>query len=160
MEKCAHRYTMKVLDCFIDEDRLCFVMPYYGGGNLEREISRRKKAGQPFTESEILRYFTQICLGLRCIHFNNCLHRDLKSLNIMLQSINGKIECVIGDFGVVKQMMTMTNMALTQTGTIYMMSPEVINRQPYDAATDVWSAGVLLYEMCTLQRAFGASTNE
>ena len=44
MQACSHRYIVKIVDCFIDEDKLCIVMKYYNDGDLESLIARRKEA--------------------------------------------------------------------------------------------------------------------
>ena len=69
MQKCSHIYIVKVLDCFIHGEKLCLVMTYADSGDLQREIDRRARTMQYFTEIEILSYFTQVCLALRLVHF-------------------------------------------------------------------------------------------
>ena len=58
MQKCVNRFIMKLLDGFVYKDRLCMVMDFADGGDLQSEINRRIKANETFTESEILTYFT------------------------------------------------------------------------------------------------------
>ena len=86
MKMCAHTYIVKVLDCFTDKNKLCIVLSYANLGDLQQEIHKRRKAQHPFTETEILSYFTQICLALRCVHKANVIHRDIKGANIFLHN--------------------------------------------------------------------------
>ena len=87
------------------------------------------------------------------------MHRDIKGANILLTKRGQRIICLLGDFGVGREISTMTNLALTQTGTIFAMSPELIKNLPYGIGTDIWSLGVLLYEMCELERPFSGASN-
>jgi serine/threonine protein kinase len=65
---------------------------------------------------------------------------------------NGKIK--IGDFGIAKALTNTKNNATTIIGTPYYFSPEIINGEPYNYKTDIWSLGVVLYEMCCLKLPF------
>ena len=94
--------------------------------------------------------FTQICLGIKHLHDGKVMHRDLKGQNIFLTS-KGKVK--IGDLGVSK-VMESTLRARTQIGTPYYMSPELVKGLPYTFKSDIWSLGVILYELCTLQIPF------
>ena len=68
---------------------------------------------------------------------------------------NGQIK--LGDFGIAKCLNQTIDKAKTYVGTPYYLSPEIINSQPYDFKSDIWSLGVLLYEMCALKMPFDAS---
>ena len=89
-------------------------------------------------------FFIQLCLGIQALHRNNILHRDLKSANVFLSNHN----CIkIGDLGVAKLLAASRAMAKTQIGTPYYVSPELWKNKPYNAKSDVWALGCLLYEM-------------
>ena len=60
----------------------------------------------------------------------------------------------LGDFGISRILKGTSDLATTFTGTPYYMSPEVLKHDGYNAKSDVWSMGVVLYELCTLQHAF------
>jgi len=88
------------------------------------------------------------------VHDRKVLHRDLKSKNIFL----GKGNVIkLGDFGIAKALSDTFENAKTVTGTPYYFSPELIQGQPYSFKSDIWSLGVLLYEMCSLKPPFEAS---
>ena len=76
---------------------LCIVMDYADGGDLAKAIEEQK--GKYFSESKILDWFTQICLGMKHVHDRKILHRDIKLDNILLTS-EGDVK--ICDFGVSK----------------------------------------------------------
>ncbi|XP_062394493.1 serine/threonine-protein kinase Nek11-like [Sardina pilchardus] len=84
------------------------------------------------------------------MHQRRILHRDLKAKNIFLKKNIVKI----GDFGVSCLLMGSCDLATTFTGTPYYMSPEALSHQGYDAKSDIWSLGCVLYEMCCLAHAF------
>ena len=64
----------------------------------------------------------------------------------------------LGDFGIAKVLSNTKSKAQTIVGTPYYLSPEIIENQPYSFKSDVWSLGVLLYEMCALMPPFNATS--
>ena len=121
------------------------------GGDLQRRIKDQR--GRPFSENQILDWFTQICLGMKHIHDRKVIHRDLKGQNIFMTT-RGFVK--IGDLGIAKVLQQTLQKARTCVGTPYYLSPEIVQSQPYTFSTDVWSMGVMLYEMCTLRPPFDA----
>jgi NIMA (never in mitosis gene a)-related kinase len=87
----------------------------------------RNANGKRFQESRVLDLFCQICQGLNHVHLNNILHRDLKTANILLTSA-GIIK--LADFGLDRVMSSTCEMARTQIGTPYYLSPEVMPSLP------------------------------
>jgi len=85
----------------------------------------------------------------------NVLHRDIKSQNIFVKG-----SCLLlGDFGIAKRLTSSAQLSLTCIGTPCYMSPEIISSRPYTFATDVWSLGCVMHELCNLTRPFKAATN-
>ena len=120
-------------------------------GDLGNKINARK--GKYFSENEVLDIFTQLCLALKHIHDRKILHRDIKAPNVMLTT-NGLVK--LGDFGVAKSLSFTMEKAKTFTGTPYYLSPEIVQNLPYSFKSDIWSLGVLLYEICCLKVPFEA----
>lgn len=89
------------------------------------------------------------------MHSKNILHRDIKTQNIFITQ-NDILK--IGDFGISRQMETLTPMAMTACGTPYFMPPEVCQGKPYDSKADVWAVGVILYELITLKKPFDSDS--
>ena len=121
-------------------------MPYYDGESLKDRIRR---GALPVADALEIAY--QISRGLEAAHRLGIVHRDIKPANIMITS-DGIAKIV--DFGVAK----MTDIALTKTGstvgTLSYMSPEQARGAEVDHRTDIWSSGVLLYEMISGHRPF------
>lgn len=144
--------------------KMNIVMEYANGGTLrdlihdKMMVSRlQKQSLQYWTETQILDWFAQICLPIKYIHDRKILHRDLKPINIFLTE-NRTVK--LGDFGVSKILETTNAEANTYAGTRFYLSPEIIGRQPYNQKTDIWSLGVVLYEMCALHRPFAQEQDD
>ena len=156
LSKLDHPNIIKFFEFFeSSKPKLTFniVTEYADGGDLSEKIKEQNKT--PFKESDILDYFTQICLALKHIHEKKIIHRDLKSGNVFLMK-NGLVK--LGDFGIAKTFKSTMDKAKTMVGTPYYLSPEIIQGKPYDNKSDIWSLGVLLYEMMTFKMPFEANT--
>ena len=141
-------------EAFIEEKdkSLCIVMEYANCGDLFQKINQYKKMNLHIEEADIWRIFLQILKGLKCLHDLKILHRDLKSANIFLFS-DGTAK--IGDCNVSK--VVYKGLGYTQTGTPYYASPEVWSEEPYDNKSDIWSLGIIIYEMLALHPPFQAN---
>ena len=157
LAKLDHQNIIKLYDVFESKkpkNMINIVTEYADGGDLSEKIKERKNKNSNFTESEILDYFTQICLAINHIHEKKIIHRDLKSGNIFLMK-NGFVK--LGDFGIAKGLQRTIDKAKTMVGTPYYLSPEILEGKAYDAKSDIWSLGVLLYEMMTFKMPFNAN---
>ena len=156
LEKFDHPNIIKFKEVFIankPKKTLNIVTEYADGGDLSLEIKNQRK--EYFKESQILHYFTQICLAIKHIHGKHIMHRDLKSQNIFLT----KTKLVkLGDFGISKNLNCTWEKAKTMIGTPYYLSPELVNNKQYTIKSDIWSLGVLLYEMMALKMPFDANS--
>ena len=154
--KLDHQNIIKLFEVFdskVPKHTLNIVTEYADGGDLAEKI--KSQNNKLFTEQEILDYFTQICLALKHIHEKKIIHRDLKSGNVFLMK-SGLVK--LGDFGIAKGFQNTMDKAKTMVGTPYYLSPEIIENKPYDAKSDIWSLGVLLYEMMTFKMPFNANS--
>ena len=118
-------------------DRLILVLEYADGGDLYAHL--KKKTRLP--EREACRIFSEICQGMQYLHASNIIHRDIKPENILMTKTGGiKIcdfgWCAIGD-----------TERSTYCGTLDYMAPEILEASTYSNKVDIWSLGVLLYEI-------------
>eukprot|EP00741_Cyanophora_paradoxa_P002448 tig00000076_g2373.t1 len=151
-----HPQVVRYKESFIEGGNLCIIMEYCAGGDLQKQVVRMKSKGSYFPEQQILDWFVQICLALKHMHDRKIMHRDLKTLNIFLSG-DGKI-VKVGDFGIARVLNGTMELARTLVGTPYYFSPEICREKPYSNKTDIWSLGVVLYELCSLKCPFdGAS---
>ncbi len=125
-----------------EDGQLFISMALYEGETLKERIAR----GQIETK-EAIDITLQICYGLEKAHQNNIVHRDIKPANIFITN-EGMVKIL--DFGIakVKGHTRLTLMGAT-AGTLEYMSPEQARGEEIDYRTDIWSAGVILYEMLT-----------
>jgi serine/threonine-protein kinase PpkA len=123
-------------------------MEYFPCGDL------RDRLRNPMSVDESLYYVRAIAEALRVIHVFGILHRDLKPANVMLREDNSP---VLIDFGLARR--AMDDSATTAVGQVlgspYYISPEQSQGQRVDARTDLYSLGVMFYEMLTGQRPYG-----
>ncbi len=136
----------------IDEvdDQTFIAMEYIEGKSLEELVGAN--GGKPMPLEKAIDYATQTAAGLQAAHKKGITHRDIKSANIMITE-DGQIK--IMDFGLAKlanrSMMTKVG---TTLGTTPYMSPEQARGEEVDHRADIWSLGVVLYEMITGQLPF------
>jgi len=125
----------------------------FKGGDLAKRIKERR--GAYFSEAQILDWFTQICLAVKHVHDRKIIHRDLKTQNIFLTKSN---IIKLGDFGIARVLTNTRDHAKTVIGTPYYLSPEIIENKPYGMKSDMWSLGVVLYELCALKPPFDGNS--
>ncbi len=128
---------------------LNIVMEYAEYGDLQNKIKANIKNHLRFTEDTIWDWIIQIFEGLKYLHDNKIMHRDLKCANIFI-SKNGILK--LGDLNV--SIIAKKGMAKTRTGTPYYCSPEIWKDLPYDYKSDIWSMGCIIYELCMLKPPF------
>ncbi|AYU83504.1 serine/threonine protein kinase, putative [Leishmania donovani] len=132
---------------------MAMVLDYANAGDLRQEIKNRSKTNRPFAEHEAGLIFIQVLLAVHHVHSKRMIHRDIKSANILLCS-NGLAK--LGDFGFSKHYAATVSDDVGRTfcGTPYYVAPEIWRRRPYSKKADMFSLGVLLYELLTLKRPF------
>lgn len=159
-------------------------MEYCGGGDLSQVIRRLKAEDTYFPEYKVWDVLTQLCLALYRCHYNKnapalpasilapipsrdsdetprtfVLHRDIKPENIFLDSSGPHLNVKLGDFGLAKMLDLENPLATTYVGTPYYMSPEVLTDLPSTPASDIWSLGCVMYELCAKHPPFEAKTH-
>ena len=136
-----------------DDRQMFIVMAYYEGETLKQKIER---GPLPFTEAVDLAL--QMARGLAKAHAQQIVHRDVKPSNVVVTR-DGLVKII--DFGLAKLGgLTKITMTHTTMGTVAYMSPEQARGEEVDQRADVWSLGVVLYEMLTGQLPFPGSHAE
>eukprot|EP01040_Poterioochromonas_malhamensis_P006842 gene6842-7377_t len=126
-----------------------------GAGSITASTDRDRDGWKYLSEKEIWFIFYQICIGLKHLHENGIIHRDIKTLNVFLSFINDShVFFKIGDLGVSRQVSENTFLLNTFYGTPLYLSPELIENKAYNEKTDIWSLGIILYELIMLQPPF------
>jgi serine/threonine protein kinase len=152
MAKLPHRNIVAVYDIVKNDDVTYIAMEYLDGGTL----STKMKEGLSLAEA--ISVVVQIAQALQFAHEHGIVHRDLKPANIMFRDTNTP---VLTDFGIAKHQDASAT-RLTQTGMLVgtptYMSPEQINALEVDGRSDLYSLGVLFYELLTGAPPFQADT--
>lgn len=161
------KHIVRILSYGVTEDKTPFyVMEYLQGKNLKQILKI-----QPLTISKFLEICNQICLGLQCAHQGISLkgeiypivHRDIKPENIFIAEDSKKGEIVkILDFGIAKFLTERSGMTLTDSfiGSLPYCSPEHMEgRKLLDVRSDIYSLGVLMFEMLTGKHPFQTKSN-
>ncbi len=149
-----HAHILPVFDYGESEGIAYFVMRYLDAGTLKDKM----EAGSPLPLSEIDRLFSQLADALSYAHSQGVIHRDLKPANALIDS-RGNL--FLTDFGIAK-ILESASPRLTQTdaimGTPAYISPEQAQAQKVDQRSDIYSLGIILYEMVIGQVPYTADT--
>ncbi|XP_060098127.1 ribosomal protein S6 kinase alpha-2 isoform X2 [Heteronotia binoei] len=139
-----HPNIITLKDVYDDGKYIYLVMELMRGGELLDRILRQKC----FSEQEASDVFCTITKTVDYLHFQGVVHRDLKPSNILYMDESGNPDSIrICDFGFAKQLRAENGLLMTPCYTANFVAPEVLKRQGYDAACDIWSLGILLYTM-------------
>ena len=142
-----HPNIVRIYDLGVSDDHAHIAMEFVPGGDLRQRID------QGILESDAVEYIRQIASALAKLHSLGILHRDLKPGNIMVRE-NGSLALI--DFGLAKRMRL--EQEITGNGEIfgtpYYMSPEQGHADDVDERSDVYSLGVIFYEMLTGRKPF------
>ncbi|NXR41496.1 KS6A3 kinase, partial [Zosterops hypoxanthus] len=141
-----HPNIITLKDVYDDGKYVYVVTELMKGGELLDKILRQKF----FSEREASAVLFTITKTVEYLHTQGVFHRDLKPSNILYVDESGNPESIrICDFGFAKQLRAENGLLMTPCYTANFVAPEVLKRQGYDAACDIWSLGVLLYTMLT-----------
>lgn len=148
-------YIIYIYEFFEDEERIYVVMEYCAGGSLRDSINTKKKEAESFTEKQVAWVMNQLMRGIAFMHANKICHRDIKPENILFMDGppgHGVARVKIIDFGCARYFEDDKKM-VDMYGSAYFLAPEMITGN-YDCRVDVFSAGVIMYTMCTMKLPF------
>ncbi|MGH8217809.1 MAG: protein kinase domain-containing protein [Steroidobacteraceae bacterium] len=146
-----HPAIVKIHEYGVHNGREYLAMEYFPRGDLKARLQRG------ILEPDVLRYLEQIARSLDVVHTAGIFHRDLKPPNVMLRETD---EVVLIDFGLARNVQG--ELAITRKGVLrgspYYMSPEQALGEKLDARTDLYSLGIIFYEMLTGKKPYTGTT--
>ncbi|OQR88028.1 protein kinase [Achlya hypogyna] len=146
LRKLNHANVIAMLDSFETEAEFCMVTEY-GQGELYQILEDDRQ----LPEDEIKKIAVQLLQALYYLHSNRIIHRDMKPQNIL---VGTKQQIKLCDFGFARAISADTNVLTSIKGTPLYMAPELVKEQPYNHTVDLWSLGVILYELAVGQPPF------
>lgn len=142
-----HQHVVQVNDVGFDNGIYYMVMEYINGPSLKTLIEQ--KGG--LSERQALEYAIQVCSALAAAHKKGIVHRDIKPQNILINS-DGLVK--VTDFGIAKSITSGEEHESQVIGSVYYISPEQAKGERIDGRSDIYSLGIVLYEMLTGTRPF------
>lgn len=152
LKRLDHPAIIKIYHDFHENDHHYVVMEYVSGGDLAGLIATHQAKGQFIPLDDVIHLAIHLAEALQYAHGLHVIHRDIKPANILLASDKTPR---LSDFGVARltdaQRLTRSGVMV---GTMGYLSPESVSGESIDQRADIWSFGILLYELLTLQRPF------
>jgi len=142
MRNLKHSNIITLHDVILDKayHNIYLILDYYEKGDLMSYLGNK-----PLKEMYAKKYLRQISDGLKYLLDNNIMHRDIKPQNILITDTN---DLVITDFGFARYIDTSNDIMIqTLCGTPMYMAPEIMKYKKYDIKSDLWSVGIILYQM-------------
>ena len=146
-----HDNVVRLLGCCVDSDPYFVILEYLPGGNLQdflRKIGAQRSI--PLTSADLVNYGYQVAVGMNHLANSNVVHRDLAARNILLAADSRNVK--IADFGLARDVhgFGIYEQRSETRLPIRWMAPEFLFKGSSSSASDVWSFGVLLWEIATL----------
>ncbi|XP_009623495.1 serine/threonine-protein kinase STY17-like isoform X2 [Nicotiana tomentosiformis] len=142
MRKIRHKNVIQFIGACTRSPNLCIVTEFMSGGSIYNFLHKQKGA---FKLPTLFKAAADVSKGMNYLHQNKIIHRDLKTANLLMDE-HGVVK--VGDFGVAR-VQAQTGVMTAETGTYRWMAPEVIEHRPYDHKADVFSFGIVLWELLT-----------
>lgn len=146
-----HPHIVTVYDVGEAEGQLFIVMELVDGRSFDKVI----RSGEPPALPEVFRYVEQVGLALDYAHVKGIVHRDVKPANLILGT-GGIVK--VADFGIAKLPTSTITQEGGRLGSPSYMSPEQVDGRGIDGRSDIWSLGVVLYQLLTGEKPFKGST--
>eukprot|EP00268_Persea_americana_P040167 TRINITY_DN3980_c0_g1_i5.p1 TRINITY_DN3980_c0_g1~~TRINITY_DN3980_c0_g1_i5.p1 ORF type:complete len:244 (-),score=53.33 TRINITY_DN3980_c0_g1_i5:253-984(-) len=142
LRKVRHKNVVQFIGACTTPPSLCIVTEYMSGGSVYDFLHKQKGV---FKLPSLLKVAIDVSKGMSYLHQNSIIHRDLKAANLLMDE-NEVVK--VADFGVAR-VQAQSGVMTAETGTYRWMAPEVIEHKPYDHKADVFSFGVVLWELLT-----------
>lgn len=151
MRKVRHKNIVQFIGACTKAPNLCIVTEYMSGGSVYNYLHQQKAV---LKMPMLLRVAIDVSKGMNYLHQNKIIHRDLKAANILIDE-NEVVK--VADFGVAR-VQAQSGVMTAETGTYRWMAPEVIEHRAYDCKADVFSFGIVLWELLTEQVPYAEYT--
>lgn len=162
LQKLHHRFIVRYIGAWMEvgkgrfAGRLCLAMNYCNGGDLLSYLDKCVTSKQPPSATVLVRLIVCVFSALNYSHHRHVIHRDIKPENVLMTKCpSGTLKYVqVGDFGLARHVDQMSELVASRVGTPSYCSPEIGAGKLYTHKTDIFSAGVMFYELMTLERPF------
>lgn len=151
MRLVKHKNVLRLYDLFETAEKLYFVLEFMEGGPLYEVLS---SSDHVYTEDRARVIIRDVLEGLQYLHTHHVVHRDVKPDNVLTSSRRWPFTCKLADFGLSNFLMTESDTLESKVGTPYFCAREVISTQTYGTKADLWSTGVMIYEMLSGNKPF------
>ena len=142
VEKNNNQNTVKFYECFETEDEFVIIMELCDENLLNYKSNNR----QDFKSKEIKEFLNQLNNSFKIMNEYKIVHRDLKLENILVKKDSrNNIIFKISDYGLSKQLLTISQNIMSKVGTLKYKAPEIINNEKYSQKCDLWSLGIIIY---------------
>ncbi|GMY11148.1 serine/threonine-protein kinase STY17 [Fagus crenata] len=142
LRKVRHKNVVQFIGACTQPPNLCIVTEFMSRGSVYDFLHKQRGA---FKLPSLLKVSIDVSKGMNYLHQNNIIHRDLKTANLLMDE-NEVVK--VADFGVAR-VQTQSGVMTAETGTYRWMAPEVIEHKAYDHKADVFSFGIVLWELLT-----------
>ena len=156
MEKCSCENSVEIYGYFDTEEAFVIAMELCDN-TLLKELAKTKNG---FNAKEIKEILMQLNNVFKKMNENNIAHRDIKLNNILVKYLNKektKFKVLLSDYGVSKQLSSITKRYKTHAGTQIIMAPEILIGEEYNNKCDLWSLGVNIYQLYTKKQPYNGS---
>ena len=153
MEKCSCKNSVEIYGYFDTEEAFVIAMELCDN-TLLKELAKTKNG---FNAKEIKEILMQLNNVFKKMNENNIAHRDIKLNNILVKYLNKektKFKVLLSDYGVSKQLSSITKRYKTHAGTQIIMAPEILSGEEYNNKCDLWSLGVNIYQLYTKKQPY------
>lgn len=154
LKRINHPNIIRLHDIIEETGKIHIVLEYCKGGDLFSFVRRRNGR---ISEANAKHFMRQLACGLKILRENNVIHRDLKPQNLLLSTNDDKAVLKIADFGFARPLQP-KGLAETMCGSPLYMAPEIMQFQKYDAKADLWSVGIILYQLVTGKTPFNGNS--
>ena len=152
------RFILKIEDSNQDNDQLNIIKEYFEGKQLKDFLANEKKKDRKFIKEDIIwKIFIQLSLAIYRIHSKNVIHSNINLSNILIDS---KFNLKLTHFNNSYLMKSEKDLCLNDIKPNIYMAPEIWKKEGYNTKSDLWSLGVVLYELCSFNNPFDDKNEE